>query len=49
VRYEQRDKDFILPLDDSYLPGFERTGAEKLVLTLLDASITVPSDSHSAG
>jgi hypothetical protein len=49
VRYEQRDKDFILPLDDSYLPGFERATAEKLVLTLLDASITVPSDSHSAG
>jgi hypothetical protein len=49
VRYEQRDKDFILPLDDSYLPGFERAGAEKLILTLLDASITVPSDSHSAG
>src|SRR6266446_3816375 len=42
VRFEQQDKDFILPLDESYFPAFERAEPEELLLKLLDASTTVP-------
>jgi hypothetical protein len=49
VRFQRQEEDFILPLDESYLPAFERAEPEKLLLKLLDASTMVPSDSHSAG
>jgi hypothetical protein len=49
VRFQRQEHDFVLPLDESYLPPFVRAEPENLILTLCEASTKIPSDSHSAG
>jgi hypothetical protein len=49
VRFQREDPDFILPLDQSYLPAFDEVEPRKLLSTLCEAASAVPADSHSAG
>lgn len=49
VRFKQQEKDFILPLDEKYGRVLEQAEPEKLLSKLLQVSITVTFDCHSAG
>lgn len=49
VRFQREDPDFIVPLDQRYLPAFADVEPRKLLSTLFEAASAVPADSHSAG
>ena len=49
VRFQQQDQDFVLPLDETYLPPLVRADPGTLIWTLCEASTKIPADGHSAG
>jgi len=49
IRFQREQPDFILPLDQRYLPAFDEVEPRKLLSILFEAASAVPADSHAAG
>ncbi|WP_338829580.1 hypothetical protein [Bradyrhizobium sp. 27S5] len=49
IRYQDSQKDFILPMDSNLLPAFRDVKPAQLLAVLFQASLAVPTDSASAG
>jgi hypothetical protein len=49
IRYQDSQKDFILPMDSNLLPAFRDVKPAQLLAVLFQASLAVPTDSATAG